>query len=395
MGEAKLKRKLERFVVNNPDLEKLERQVSNFNIFEALGAVRQELRHSDFLSFILDPSRPHGLDDLVLKEFLKDVVYNSKFTPFSAIDADTASLEDVYVRREWNNIDLLIEAKDDRMLVAIENKIDSSEKPNALERYTRQLERKYPEYKGRILKIFLTPEGDTPSQQDWQTYSYKRLSNVIQSITRNRKSMMGNEVLSVLTHYNKMLRRHIVPDENIEELCRKIYREHKEAIDLIVEHKPDMKKELADYLKELVREEDGLELDDSSKTSIRFAISDWDSYSVQELGEWTDSGRLLLFIFRNDEDKLKFRFIVGPGPDKIRQQLYEVSFNSNELDTNPKLAPKYTYLHKRYLDFEDGRDELSKSQMQDKVEQFWSKILKNELPKIRKHYDEVLAEKSE
>ena len=36
---------LARFVVENPELEQLEALLAEFNIFEALGAVRQELRH--------------------------------------------------------------------------------------------------------------------------------------------------------------------------------------------------------------------------------------------------------------------------------------------------------------------------------------------------------------
>jgi hypothetical protein len=46
---------LEAFVVENDDLETLEGLLEQFNIFEALGVARQELRHSDFLAFLLDP----------------------------------------------------------------------------------------------------------------------------------------------------------------------------------------------------------------------------------------------------------------------------------------------------------------------------------------------------
>lgn len=45
---------LEAFVVDNHDLERLEALLAEFNIFEA---VRQELRHSDFLAFLLDPAQ--------------------------------------------------------------------------------------------------------------------------------------------------------------------------------------------------------------------------------------------------------------------------------------------------------------------------------------------------
>lgn len=42
---------LESFLVGNQDLERLEALLDRFNILEALGVVRQELRYSDFLMF--------------------------------------------------------------------------------------------------------------------------------------------------------------------------------------------------------------------------------------------------------------------------------------------------------------------------------------------------------
>ena len=50
---------LESFVVNNKDLDTLESKVSRFNIFEAVGMVRQEIKHSHFIKFLLDPSEKH------------------------------------------------------------------------------------------------------------------------------------------------------------------------------------------------------------------------------------------------------------------------------------------------------------------------------------------------
>ena len=37
--------------------------LDQFNIFEAMGAVHVEVRHSEFLSFLLDPYQNHGLGD--------------------------------------------------------------------------------------------------------------------------------------------------------------------------------------------------------------------------------------------------------------------------------------------------------------------------------------------
>lgn len=68
---------LEEFVVGNSDLEEIEGQLEKFNIFEAIGVVRQELRHSNFLAFLLDPNQNSGLGQAFLKRFVQTAISNS------------------------------------------------------------------------------------------------------------------------------------------------------------------------------------------------------------------------------------------------------------------------------------------------------------------------------
>src|SRR5579871_2680815 len=65
---------LERFIVENDDLNTLESSIGKFNIFDALGITRAEIRHSNFLAFILDPAESHGQGQLFLKALLMDLL---------------------------------------------------------------------------------------------------------------------------------------------------------------------------------------------------------------------------------------------------------------------------------------------------------------------------------
>ncbi|MBI1368585.1 MAG: hypothetical protein GC162_08005 [Planctomycetes bacterium] len=47
---------IEAFVADNDDLLKLEERIGRFNIFDAPGIVRAEIRHSNFLAWLLDPA---------------------------------------------------------------------------------------------------------------------------------------------------------------------------------------------------------------------------------------------------------------------------------------------------------------------------------------------------
>jgi hypothetical protein len=50
LPQVDARRLLEDLVVDNQELERLEALLGQFNLFEALGVERRELRHSDFVA---------------------------------------------------------------------------------------------------------------------------------------------------------------------------------------------------------------------------------------------------------------------------------------------------------------------------------------------------------
>ena len=46
------------------------------NIFDAVGMERQEVKHSAFIAWLLDPGKPHGLGNKFLSEFCKQLFRN-------------------------------------------------------------------------------------------------------------------------------------------------------------------------------------------------------------------------------------------------------------------------------------------------------------------------------
>jgi hypothetical protein len=85
------RRLLEALVVGNRDLEWFEHLLREFNLFEAMGVVRQEIRHSDFVWFLLDPFEAHGLDDTFLKTLLKRALQGREHPDISVIEVEAAS----------------------------------------------------------------------------------------------------------------------------------------------------------------------------------------------------------------------------------------------------------------------------------------------------------------
>ena len=151
---------------------------SGLNIFEAAGLSRQEFRHSNFLAFLLNPRSPHGLGDAFVRRLLKKAIERIAISPpIGALDLALADFSDALIRREWREIDLLIESKKNRLVIIIENKIDATESKGQLSKYEKVIEAEYPEE--RKLCCYLTPEGDPPTSDRWTILSY---SDVMKSL---------------------------------------------------------------------------------------------------------------------------------------------------------------------------------------------------------------------
>ena len=119
---------LKSFIYNNKELEKLEAIVDKFNIFSSLGIINQEIRHSNFLAWLLDPKETHNLSDYFTTSFLKLATNNdtNENPELNIIDIDTLDLTSLQVYREWNNIDVLLVDDDKKVVCIIENKVNSS-----------------------------------------------------------------------------------------------------------------------------------------------------------------------------------------------------------------------------------------------------------------------------
>lgn len=392
---------LERFVVDNEDLEKLESELAKFNIFEAVGIVRQELRHSNFLAFLMNPSQNHRLDDIFLKKFLKRVLLEADNVNLgelrvSPVDIDIADLEDAEVRREWKNIDILVHSPGNSLVCAIENKIDSVEHSDQLHRYQEIVAKEFGDC--RAILIYLSPEGDQPSDNRWIAFSYSKVVELMDNICKN-KSILGSDIYTLMTHYSNLMRRHIVSDSEIAELCRKIYNKHKPALDLIFEHRPDLQLELAEFIQTLIHKDAELYklvLDECSKKYIRFADIELDKFPAQGSGNsWTSSQRILIFEFHNLPNNLSLVLDIGPGNlESVRLSLHEMSLKNSQIFKKTKLKEKWTFIYtKEFLKPSDYQTSDSE-ELQKKVQVSWENFLNRDLPVIRELTTKVFEAES-
>jgi hypothetical protein len=380
-------RSLENFVVNNADLEQLELKLLRFNLFEALKLVWHEVRHSDFLAYLLDPGRNHGLGDRFLKAFLQCALRGSANQTVTPNGVDVWNLTSAEVRREWQNIDIFIRDDSVRLAVIIENKVESEEHSNQLARYYQCVAQ---DCKGwNILAIFLTTEGESPSDKRFIALGYDQVSGAIERLLGLNSRALDSGVRTVMEHYVEMLRRYIVTESEVSELCRRIYSKHKQALDLIFEHRPDRQQFVREHLEEWVKQKSELlEPDHSTKSAVRFIPKelDWEQLRKgprQGPGTWTPTGRMLLFELSNAPHEVILKLYIGPGPAEIRQKLFDLANAKKPLlrPAYPTLYPQYCQIFARKL-LTAKSYELPEGDFIKKLQEQWTHFLEKDLPPI-------------
>ena len=383
---------LEQFVVNNADLERLESLLNQFNIFEAVGMVRQEIRHSHFLAFLLNPSASHDLRDIFLKTFLKQLLIEADNATVSPIEIDVATLTDTKVRREWKNIDILLVSPGSQIVCAIENKVDSGEHSNQLQRYRQIVQQEFPNY--RQIFVFLTPQGIVPygevDQEHWSVYSYRKVADLIGEVCDRYRSTLNDEVCTLMQHYSTLINRHLMQDSEIAKLCRQIYLSHQEALDLIYEHRPNLEIEAYELVKRLVKNAppDQIVFIHSwlQRKILSFASTKWHDLPFQQTGTgWAaPPNRVLQLQFKVEASILKLVLILGPGDLTTRQAIFDALENHNILGFTggrPTSDQGWPHLVERIVS-EDIRPEMFLSDIEDDVQRFWQQFLADELPRI-------------
>lgn len=282
------------------DLEELNNATANFNIFNALKLQNNEIRHSNFLAWIMSPIETHGLGDYFLKEFLKSAIKDYSLNEnigISLKDIVFLNLDDTEIKREYKNIDLLLISPQNKFVCIIENKIWTGEHDCQLERYAEIVNSEFKDYKK--LYIYLSPTNECNSELLNRCYqgsnntvyyipmNYLQVHDVINKTLKFKAKSMNEDVKIFIEHYNSMLERNIMgqTSEDVIALCRKIYRENKAAIDLIVENN-DFKAELYEVLLDVLRSQKDIKITSAEDYCVQCLPSQINNEEKLKFADW-------------------------------------------------------------------------------------------------------------
>lgn len=233
---------LEKLLVNNEALARIELYLNRFNPIRVMKMERMEIRHSAILAWLLDPNESHGLDDKFLKAFLGEALRGQSAlgTP-TAIDAARADLRDAVVRREWQNIDIFIHSARNGWGFVVENKFDSKQHEGQLKKYLEKVMTGLGSEADNLIVrgIFLTLHGEEPADERYAPINYEAICQFLPRFMDQESHLLTSEVRTFLQHYVEIIEEEVgvsVESSEMEKLARQLYRENKKVLDFIMKH---------------------------------------------------------------------------------------------------------------------------------------------------------------
>lgn len=346
------KQQLEKLLLSDDFIE-LAAMRDDFNIFNVLNLQNNEVKHSRFLGWLLTPTENHYLGDYFLIEFLKIALeepakYNLTKTTISDIIFANLIDADVILEKltdKGRRMDIFIDSPSNKLVCIIENKIWSGEGCNQLEDYETYINSHeiYKNYKHKIF-IFLTPNKDYDCTKLYKNYirlDYGKVAQAIENLLKHHGSILDNGVRAFIEDYKKMIERNIMgeKDKAIVDLCRKIYRNNKNAIDLIVESVGCAQKDIDKILTQVIEEDFTLTLEPCEKGWIRFTPK---SVNFSKLSfakdDWVKSDKIIMIEINNSErEKVSADIIVRCSDDeKSYSKVLDVAKEVFNYDTATK-----------------------------------------------------------
>ncbi|ONH02187.1 PD-(D/E)XK nuclease family protein [Bacillus cereus] len=225
---------------NSMEFEKLHSKFNRFNPFKILKVDQFEIRHSNMIAWLLDPTENHHLSSMFVNKLLSKTFVKAEneelISQYNFIKLHKQSLQDLEVFREVqteNNkrIDILAISESQKVAILIENKYKSSESDGQLQNYINFVSEKYEGY--TIIPIFLSLDGSAPSHKDYFTLDYGDVLNILKGQLEIYSEYTSSTIKDFISYYIDILEGELVRDEEDIELALTVYKNHKAAVDFL------------------------------------------------------------------------------------------------------------------------------------------------------------------
>lgn len=217
---------------------------------------------------------------------------------------------------------------------------------------------------------FLTREGDQGEDDQWGTLGYTDVASELRRIVAEDNPSPA--VSLAIQHYADLIERRIVVSPQIIDACRKIYAQHRVALDLVTEY--GEVPVLAEAFAEFKSRHEGLQDFMTRSSDIHFISNKWFGIKEFQVAEprWNTTCPVK-FWFRHRAGKLFLRLEVGPvmSSSDFDRAAYVQELRTRVKGNEREVKPLFTRIrtHSRALSEEPDAQEIARA-----MEELWATI---------------------
>lgn len=275
-----------------------------------------------------------------LKNLLRFIFKENEFqnlgveNGLSVFDFIYLDFDDLIIKREFKNIDLLFLSPKNKFFMLIENKIYSGEGKGQLKKYRNIVNELYVGYSHQIY-IYLSLKDQVISEEEAKYYvqlNYSHIIKLLEKILLSQKLNLADKTKFVFEQYLRTLKSMLNQNKEIEDIAKSLYKKYKSAFDLVYKYNtPTETAEIGEIISDLIKSEPRIKSFHSNKTYIRFQPE----FLYKESENLIKNGLLktkenlkdnwiYLFEFNVRNDFVKFDLKIGKGDQHIREKLYNI-----------------------------------------------------------------------
>lgn len=341
------------------------------NLMDILKVSHKELQHSNFLAWAFNPKESHNLSDFFVKEFIKIYFHENGYQDLgleygvSVFDFAGLDFDDLEIRREYKNIDLILLSNRNKFSLTIENKIYSGERKGQLKKYREQVERDFSDFKYKIY-VYLSLEDQVISEDERDCYiqfNYTHTVKVVENALSSNKVHLAENTRFVFQQYLQTLKSMLNMNKEIEDVAQGLYKQYKSAFDLVFKYamtaEANETDAISNKLADLISAEPSITPFNSNRTYRRFQpiflknnLSGLQKIGLADSGGNLKDNWIYLFEFNIRKDRVTFDFKIGNGEQSIRTKLHQIYKKYPDLFTTglkKDLSPQWHLVFQREM----------------------------------------------
>jgi len=392
----------------DPDFEEIQNlQTGVVDFMSILRVEKKELQHSNMLSWLFNPNENHGLGDYFIKAFIKKCFIANHHSPIgyngkelSIMQFDGLVFDDLVVKREHRNIDLLFSSEKSNFAMVIENKIFSGEALGQLTKYRTYADEKFKD-KEHLTLVYLSFYNQVISEDEQQNYlqiTYEDIKEILKDIIKNERIRLKENIKFIIQQYLQSIQSLMGENDKLHELSKKIYAKYRPALDEIYKHNYTSGYNKTPHnLNELIKERKEIISFKTNKSYVRFQpkflIENEETLRKNHFladSESIDDSWLILYEFNIGKDFINFDFKIGVSElPEARQKLFDKYMENKDIFTKVDLN-KGKLFNKWHMCFQEKiltRDESERfvddiDKMHQHIKKKFDHLLDHHIPKL-------------